>query len=251
MSRCLVLILATLTAIAFLGAAPLKAQPAEKPPAQKQAAPATKRSDSEKKDESSQKPAEAKKPGAKRPDGKRADDKKPAPDKSEGRKPAEKKPEEMKPDREALAKAFAEEHHPELASLLKTLEAMNPQAYEVAVRDVSRAALRLNELKERDEERYERELDVWKTRSRVHLVSAEHRVSPGPDLEEKLRVLMQDELEAKRKLLAFEREKAEKRLEQLDRELRALDEKGSAMIDRQIERLPKAPVSTKKTKPKS
>lgn len=237
MNRPFLVLLATLAAFASFGVAPLKAQPAEKPPAEKQAVSGTKRSASEKKPNgSSQKAADAKKPGAKKPDEKRPD---------------EKKPEEKKPDREALAKAFAEEHHPELASLLKTLESMNPQAYEAAVRDVSRAALRLNELKERDEDRYELELDVWKTRSRVHVVSAEYRVSSGPDLEKKLRGLMQDELEAKRKLLAFEREKAEKRLEQLDRELRELDEKGSAMIDRQIERLPKAPVSTKKTKPNS
>lgn len=227
---------AALAAFAFLGASSLQAQPAEMQPA----AAAKNAGPDKNKDDSPQKA------GEKNADVKKAGDKK-----SESKKPPEKKPEDRKPNRAALAKAFAEQHHPELASLLKTLETMSPQAYESAVRDVSRAAERLNDLKERDAERYERELDVWKTRSRVHVVSAEYRVSPGPDLEKKLRDLMQDELEAKRKLLAFERGKAEKRLEQLDRELRALDEKGSAMIDRQIERLPKVPASTIKSEPKS
>jgi hypothetical protein len=239
---------ATLAAFAFLSVASLHAQPAEKSSAENP-------SRAEKQDDPSANPPEKKSP-AKRPVEKPAVEKK-----SDGAKPDEKKPDENRPtpkkaedrksDREVVAKAFAEEHHPELASLLRTLEKMHPQAYQAAVRDVARAADRLNALKERDDERYARELEVWKTRSRVHVVSAEYRVSPGAALESSLRQLMQDELQAKRELLAFDRERAEKRLEQLDRELRELDEKGSAMIDRQIERLPKVPASVLKTKPKN
>jgi hypothetical protein len=230
-----------LAAFSFLGAASANAQPAERSAAKTPSQSETKPTRPDKKKDSPAKSADQKKQAEKK-----------AAEKSE--KPGEKKAEprnleERKSDREAVAKAFAEAHHPELASLLRTLETMSPQAYQSAVRDVARAADRLNSLQERDEARYERELEVWKTRSRVHVVSAEYRVSPGPDLEQKLRELMQDEVQAKRKLLAFERERAEKRLEQLDRELRELDEKGSAMIDRQIERLPKVPASIPKSKP--
>lgn len=233
-------VIAALITVGFVDDASLQAQPAQKPPAA-----AAKNPRPEKKAETPQKPVE-KKAGDKKLDDKNVEPKKP-----DDKKPEVKSVEERKSDREALAKEFAEKHHPELASLLKTLETMSPQAYAAAVRDVSRAAERLNAMQERDEERYERELDVWKTRSRVHVVSAEYRVAPGPDLEKKLRDLLHDELQAKRKLLTFERDRAGKRIEQLDRELRELDEKGSALIDRQIERLPKVPASTPKAKPKS
>lgn len=240
--------LATLAAFAFLSVASLHAQPAEKPSSENP-------SRADEQDDPSSKPSEKKSP-AKRPVEKpsvekRSDDAKPDEKRPDADRPTSKKAEDRKSDREVVAKAFAEEHHPELAALLRTLEKMHPQAYQAAVRDVARAADRLNAMKERDDARYERELKVWKTRSRVHVVSAEYRISPGADLEQKLRALMQDELQAKRELLAFERERAEKRLDQLDRQLRELDEKGSAMIDRQIERLPKLPASIPKSKPKT
>lgn len=227
---------AALAAFAFLGVASSLAQPPERPVAKNPTASPQKSPRPAKKNDAPAKPAHQKGQAEK---------------KGAEQKPDASRLEERKSDREAIARKFAEEHHPELASLLATLEKMSPQAYQSAVRDVARAADRLNAMKERDDARYERELKVWKTRSRVHVVSAEYRISPGADLEQKLRALMQDELQAKRELLAFERERAEKRLDQLDRQLRELDEKGSAMIDRQIERLPKLPASIPKSKPKT
>ncbi|HEV7279937.1 MAG TPA: hypothetical protein VGN57_06945 [Pirellulaceae bacterium] len=238
--------LAALATLLFLGVGSLSAQPPERSSAEKSSAPATKPARADRKNDSPAKPADEKKQGEKR-----ASEKKQGEKQADEKKSEAKKGEERKFDREAVAKAFAEEHHQELAALLRTLEEMSPHAYETAVRDVARAADRLAGLKERDQPRYERELEVWKTRSRVHVVSAEYRVSPGPDLEKKLRELMQDELQAKRELLAFDRERAEKRLEQIERQLHELDEKGSAMIDRQIERLPKIPASIPKPKPKT
>lgn len=186
----------------------------------------------------------------KKPEGKKPEAKKPADTERPDRKPDAKRPDRESSDRESVAQAFAKEHHPELASLLRTLKTMSPRAYESAVRDVSRVAERLEGVKDRDPERYERELDVWKTRSRVHVVSAEYRLTPGADLEAKLRDLMKDELRAKRALLALDRERTARRLEQLDKDLGQIDEKGADMIDRQIERLPQSPASTSKSKPK-
>lgn len=242
-----IFVLATLASFPLLAVASANAQPPVSPSAEKSSAPATKPLRADRKNDSPAKSMGEQKQGQKKPNG----DKKPEQNKPSANRLDPRKLEERKSDREAVAKAFAEEHHPELASLLRTLEKMSPQAYQTAVRDIARAADRLDALKERDQPRYQRELEVWKTRSRVHVVSAEYRISPGPDLEKKLRELMQDELQAKRELLAFDRERAQKRLDQLDRELRELDEKGSVMIDRQIERLPKVPASIPKPKPKT
>ena len=69
---------------------------------------------------------------------------------------------------------FAQQHHPELASLLKHLAGAKSPEFKRAISQLSTEIARLDRVKERTPQRFETELDVWKLESKTRLLLARH-----------------------------------------------------------------------------
>ncbi len=80
--------------------------------------------------------------------------------------------------REAAALSFVGEHHPELAGLLAHLKRGDKKQYQQAIRELFRTSERLAQLRERDEQRWEIDLEIWRLQSRIRLMSARLTMDP-------------------------------------------------------------------------
>jgi hypothetical protein len=139
--------------------------------------------------------------------------------------------------REAASLAFAEEHHPQLASLLSVLEERDPLEYGNAVAEISRTAERLERVHMRDRERYELELTIWKVDSRIRLLAARMARDDRISLEQQLKSLLSERSDLRLKQLRLEKQRLEVRIGRVDQQIRQLQAGQEALIDRETERL--------------
>src|SRR5262249_49335957 len=125
------------------------------------------------------------------------------------------------PEAEAAALAFVRENHPELAELLQQLKPMKPAEYEQAVRELAKVSRNLATIKAGNPQRYELNLNVWKARSRVELLTAKlaSALGPSPELESQLRRAVEDQLDMEIRQQRFERDQVEERLKKLKENL--------------------------------
>jgi hypothetical protein len=144
-------------------------------------------------------------------------------------------------ERETAALAFVGEHHPELATLLARLKPMRPAEYAKAVRELAQTSRSLEDLKARDPRRYELGLDVWKTRSRVELLTArlasEPSARPSPELESQLRQAVEAQIDAQTRQQRFERDQTELRLTRLNENLKRLEANRDAIVASRVQTL--------------
>lgn len=144
------------------------------------------------------------------------------------------------PQREAAALTFARLHHPELEKLLVRLQKQNPREFEKAVRQLYLTSERLTRLQERDPERYQVQLELWKLDSRIRLLAARMTMSSDSALEAKLRKLIEQRLDTRVRQLQQERERLVTRLEKIDQSLATLETDRAATVTKEIERLKKS-----------
>lgn len=157
-------------------------------------------------------------------------------------------------EREQAARKFAEEHHPELAKLLKQLRENAPKEYVEAISELDRARDRLEKLRERQPDRYEAELQEWKLTSRIRLTLARMAMNEDPQLEAELRSMVRERQELRLQLLRAERDRIEKRLEKIRSTLAEHDGAPDEAVERELANLKKGVSATQaraRTKPKS
>ncbi len=147
----------------------------------------------------------------------------------------------LTPEREAAAMTFVRQHHAELVELLRYLKEQQPTAYEQAVMDLFRASERLAQQQEQNLERYEIDLELWKTESRIELLAARLKMagrdSPeGESLAPQLKSLLEQRHDLRQERLLFERRKLAERAERLDRQLAAMKENREQSINRELQR---------------
>lgn len=140
----------------------------------------------------------------------------------------------LTPEREAAAKTFVEQHHPELAQLLIHLRENNPKEYEKAVRDLFRTSERLAFSHERDPERYDLELKAWQAQSRMDLLTARYKMTPNAELKSQLQRVIVEQIDLRKSLLTLERQRAQERFEKADDQLRNFEKSRNEAIERQI-----------------
>jgi hypothetical protein len=156
-------------------------------------------------------------------------------------------------DRERAARKFAEEHHPELAKLLKQLQENAPREYADAVAELDRTRDRLEKNRERQPERYEAELSEWKLTSRIRLTLARMAMNDDPQLESELRAMVRERQDLRLQLLRTERDRIEKRLDKIRSVLAEAEKNPDRAVDRELASLKKgipAAQARAKTKPK-
>lgn len=141
------------------------------------------------------------------------------------------------PAREAAAITFARRHHPELADLLERLQRGNPRQYGQAILELFRTSERLARIEERDPERYEMALELWKLDSRIQLRAARMAMSADPELEAELKTLLLQRNEWKIRQMMLDRDRAEARLKRLNKQIFAAQRNPGLAAERELRRL--------------
>lgn len=151
------------------------------------------------------------------------------------------------PEREAAVNEFVQEHHPELAELLKHLkEKKKTRQYERAIRDLYAVSERLSGLKKADSQRYEPELKAWKLKSRIQLLSARLTMGDNEELKQELKQALAQQYDVRRELLAMEQQRLSDRLQKIEQDLSDYDARREATLEKQFEQL--TSIRTKATK---
>lgn len=130
------------------------------------------------------------------------------------------------PEREAAARTFAQQHHPELIQLLDKLQQDMETRYGQAIRQLYQAGERLARIKERSEEDYELQLSLWKVDSRIQLHAARLSVSRNSRATELdgLEDLLKERVLVRRKIYEREREKLQTRIDRVNKSLERLSD---------------------------
>ncbi len=154
---------------------------------------------------------------------------------------------------EAPLLEFVEKHQPELLKLLKFMKKRQPQQYEQALKELSRAKQRLISLEKRDAESYAIELELWQVRSELRMLVAEILASPK-DTQAKLRnqlhLLVEKEHDLDTARLQLEQKRFELRLSNVNTQLDERTENRDTMLAKAIKtwenRAFKSPARSKK-----
>jgi hypothetical protein len=141
------------------------------------------------------------------------------------------KPPALSPEREAAAQEFVRQHHPELADLLTQLKISKPREFDRAMQELARTSERVSGWQERDPERYQLELDLWKVNSQARLLAARLMMGDNSALVEELRTLIAKRKDLELQLLLLERDRVSARSARLD----AAIERARQTRDQQIQ----------------
>ncbi len=156
------------------------------------------------------------------------------------------------PQREAAAMSFVRQHHPELADLLVYLKQANTREYERAMRELFKTSERLAQAKERDNDRYEIELEIWKLESQVRLLVARITMKPQDlALQEKLRSLLLQRVDLRLKRQRLERDRLAARVERLELDIDSLERERDAVAEQSYTQLLKSVATMRGAPPDS
>ena len=154
-------------------------------------------------------------------------------------KRATKKRIEVEPQAEKSALELVDEHLPELSVLLQRLKADNVRQYDLAIRDLSRSAKRLESARNRDEELYELEVELLKSQSNVKILSAKLKVRDSDLDRQALRKAVQRQLDAEIAKADYAVRTLKERAERAQQQLSAATERMQSLHDNSSTQLDK------------
>lgn len=154
-----------------------------------------------------------------------------APEKSTSAKPR------VTPSREAAAMTFARLHHPELAQLLDQLKQNNLKAYQNALQELFQESEKLERLREKQPERYEAAIELWKIESRIRLLAARMKMSADASLEDQMRDLLQQRIDLKLAQLREDHQRAMEKAEKMRQQIEQLESAQDEMIQKDLNRI--------------
>lgn len=141
---------------------------------------------------------------------------------------------------EATARAFAQDHHPELAKLLDQLQKSAPQEYAAAIIELDTSRQHIESLKRRQPNDYELGLEEWKVMSRIRLRLARMTETDDPREDAELRVLVTQLLDIRQRALRAEREFVMRRFDRITAALVEYERDPAAAEDRELKSLQKS-----------
>lgn len=145
-------------------------------------------------------------------------------------------------DKEKAALTFATEHHAELADLLRNLKRSNRGAYDKGVHQLYRDSERLARTRTNNPARYDLEVELWKTESRIRLTAARTMMDESREsLKKDLRDLIAHREEVKLRILKHARERTSLQLSKIDADIASAETGREARIDKELESLLKSP----------
>lgn len=95
-------------------------------------------------------------------------------------------------EREGELLEFVQQHHAELATLLKTLKTAQTKEYPAAISDLDREVRHLDQIRKRSPAQFDAELKVWVARSQVRLLSARMAMSDDEGLKDELKTRLRE-----------------------------------------------------------
>ena len=136
---------------------------------------------------------------------------------------------------QAAAMAFARENHPELVPLIQSLKSGRQGDYNRALRELHSAASRFGKLKERlPNDRYERQLKLWKLDSRIKLQLAKWSVTKNTKLAADIRQSLEERNNIRRQQYEQELLRSQERIAKMES---ALEKVNDFSADAEFERL--------------
>lgn len=166
-----------------------------------------------------------------------------APDK--GNPPKNKQELPITAEREAAVMTFVQQNHAELKELLTHLRENRRKDYERAIRELSRDAERIGQLKDRDSKQYDLELKAWTIKSRIQLLTAQMVMGDKEEIRGQLKTLLNEQLDVRTSLAKRERGRAQERLSRLDQEISRLENERQKIVDNQLQMLTKSAADSK------
>ena len=148
-------------------------------------------------------------------------------------------------EREAEVMEFVQQNHAELKALLTHLRENRRKDYERAIRELSRDAERIGQLKGRDSKQHELELKAWTIKSRIQLLTAQLVMGDKEEIRGQLKSLLGEQLDVRTELAKRERERAQERLGKLDQEISRLENERQKILDNQLQILTKSAADSK------
>jgi hypothetical protein len=149
------------------------------------------------------------------------------------------------PEREAAVTTFVERNHPALKEVLSSLKGSRPKEYEKAIRDIYSTSERLANLKERDPRLYELELKNWTLRSQIQLSTAQLVMASSDEVRGQLRRLLNEQMDVRAQILRLDRERAQKRLDTIDKELSRVESDRQQHVEKQLDLLMRSAEASK------
>lgn len=154
---------------------------------------------------------------------------------------------------ENAARAFAKDHHPELAALLEQLQQSAPEEYAAAIAELESSRQHVEGLKRRQPGDYELGLDEWKVMSRIRLRLARMAETANPREDEELRALVKQLLDVRQRALRAEREFVMRRFDRItaalveyERDPAAAEERELHSLHKSLRNTPRRPASPPK-----
>jgi hypothetical protein len=148
-------------------------------------------------------------------------------------------------EREAAVMTFVQQNHAELKELLAHLRENRRKDYERAIRELSRDAERIGQLKGRDSQQYDLELKAWTIKSRIQLLTAQMVMGDKEEIRSQLKTLLSEQLDVRTALAKRERERAQERLARLDQEITRLENERQKIVENQLQILTKSAADSK------
>lgn len=161
-------------------------------------------------------------------------------------KPAMHKPRELPaftPHREAVALKFVQQHHAELSPVLARLKSTNEAEYQQAIREIFRTTELL--AASQDEKYSALMLEAWKANSRAELLAARLACATDADargnLENQLKEQVTRYVDLQRQMLQNRRQALLATLEQMDVNVKRMEESRERMIESRFQVLSRVP----------
>lgn len=146
-------------------------------------------------------------------------------------RPADKTP--LNAEQEQAALQFVEKHYDPLLGVLVYLKENQPRQYARALHDLQRTRQRLEQIQQRSPRRYRLELEAWKLKSEIQLLSAQLVMSDSADIRRRLEEAVARQIDLRVELMKIDRRQAAQKLQRIDAALKRLQ----SNRDQEVQRL--------------
>lgn len=136
--------------------------------------------------------------------------------------------------RRQVLEDFVGAHHPELESILKKLRDGQPRKYNEAMKGLDQSVAKLEKVREKSPNRYDRVLENWKLESRIKVAAAQLKLNESEAAREKLESLISDLFDSTMRRLQEDRANLVERLEKIDRRIAEMETDRATIIERRI-----------------
>jgi len=149
---------------------------------------------------------------------------------------------EVSEQRKEQLLSFVSENHAQLNDLLSKLEKRkNQRQYRKAMASLDKSVKKIEAIKERNPQRYESALQQWKLESRIKVTAAQYKLNESDESRVSLESFVTQLVDFHIARMKSDREKVQKRLEQLDKRIAEAESNREQTIEKRIKSATRKP----------